>query len=184
MTTPLQLRIPDATMLPDYVAALQTGWSPSTTRDVSGEQLAAIAADPSAFLRGQQEPVTGTITLKDGQKVPRIPGPMFWIWDGGFCGQINLRYQAGTLDLPPYVSGHVGYAVVPWKRRQGIATAALRLLLPIAAARGLPRVLLTCDADNEVSRRVIERAGGRCTGAAPVAEADGAVKLHFWLSTG
>jgi predicted acetyltransferase len=168
-------------MLPAYVSALETGWSPSTTRDLSGEHLAAIRADPEGFLRDQQERVGGTIALKDGSKAPRIPGPLFWIWDGSFCGQINLRYQEGTLDLPAYVSGHVGYAVVPWKQRQGIATAALRLLLPIAAGRGLDRVLITCDVGNEPSRKVVERAGGVPAGT-ECSDDHGAKKL-FWVRT-
>src|SRR4029078_2412179 len=120
--------------------------------------------------------------LKDGRKVPRIPGPIFWIWDGTFCGQINLRYQTAALYRPPYVSGHVGYAIVPWKQRQGIATAALRVLLPIAAVRGLPKVLITCDEDNDASRKVIERAGGIFAGSARSDE-HGA-KLLFWAQTG
>jgi len=182
MTAPIQLRSPDRAMLPAYVAALEAGWSPSTTRDITGEQLEAIAADAAAFLLDQQERAGGTINLGDGRTVPRIPGPMFWIWDGAFCGQINLRYQEGSLELPPHVSGHVGYAVVPWKRRRGIATAALRALLPIAAARGLPKVLITCDEDNEPSRKVIERAGG-VYARSEFAEEHGTNKLLFWVAT-
>ncbi len=74
------------------------------------------------------------IRLPGGGEVPRLPGVVLWIWDGGFCGAINLRYQPGTEELPPHVSGHVGYAVVPWKQRQGHTTRALGLLLPIARA--------------------------------------------------
>src|ERR1700712_3459243 len=103
MPAPLELLTPNRAMLPAYVAALEAGWSPSTTRDVTGEQLAAIAADPDAFLRDQQERAGGRITLKDGVTVPRIPGPFFWISDGEFCAQINLRHQQGTLALPPHV---------------------------------------------------------------------------------
>ena len=40
------------------------------------------------------------------------------------------------------------------------ATAALRLILPEAKAVGLPFVVLTTDADNLPSQRVIEAAGG------------------------
>jgi len=58
------------------------------------------------------------------------------------------------------VLGHVGFSVVPWKRGRGHAAAAVRLILPEARALGLPYVELTCDADNEASRRSIERAGG------------------------
>ena len=184
MLDDLTLRQPAPDMLPEYTAALRTGWSPSTTRDISGEQLAAIAADEAAFLASLQGDQPGTITLPDGQVVPRVPGPVFWIWDGAFCGQINLRHQPGTLDLPPQVSGHIGYAVVPWKRRQGIATKALRLMLPLARARGLPRVLITCDEDNLPSRRVIEAAGGVFSGRERAEEHGGVMKLLFWVATG
>ena len=53
-----------------------------------------------------------------------------------------------------------GYSVVPWKRRRGYATRALRLLLPLARAEGVAYIELTTDADNFASRRVIERNGG------------------------
>ena len=170
-------------MLPEYAAALETGWSPNTTRDVSGAQLAQLRADPAGFLASLDENAGAPVTLGDGRVVPRLPGPILWIWDGAFCGAINLRYQQGTLDLPAHVSGHVGYTIVPWKRQQGIATAALRLLLPIAAARGLPRVLVTCDEDNVASRRVIERVGGVASGGVPGPEPGSPEKLLYWVTT-
>ncbi len=50
------LRPPSCDLLPSYIAALETGWSPSTTRNVSGEQLAAIRADGDAFLTDLNRP--------------------------------------------------------------------------------------------------------------------------------
>jgi predicted acetyltransferase len=82
------------------------------------------------------------------------------MWDGEFCGSIGLRWQPGTSALPPHVLGHVGYAVVPWKRGLGYATLALKLLLPDARAEGLEHVELTTDADNVASQRVITANGG------------------------
>ncbi|ODU62151.1 MAG: hypothetical protein ABS99_01380 [Acetobacteraceae bacterium SCN 69-10] len=157
------------------------GWSPNTTRDVSAEELARLRADPAAFLRAVLHPPP-TITMADGSEVPRLPGCVLWMWDGAFCGAINLRHQFGTEALPPHVSGHVGYAVVPWKRRRGYATRALALMLPVAARAGLARVELTCDADNDASRRVIEANGGvRQPG---LRDAEGHPKLAFWVPTG
>ena len=180
----IELRPPSRSMLPDYVAALQTGWSPNTTRDVSGEQLQAISTDPDAFLAEFEERKGRVIALPGGQTVPGLPGPVFWIAQAdAFCGAINLRYLPGTLELPPHVSGHIGFSIVPWRRRRGIASAALRLLLPIARARGLERVCLTSDEDNVGSRRVIEGAGGNYGGSAPYG-LDGTTKRHYWLSTG
>lgn len=82
------------------------------------------------------------------------------MWDGEFCGVISLRWQPGTPALPPHCLGHVGYAVVPWKRRRGYATRALGLVLPLARDEGLPYVEVTTDADNFASQRVVEANGG------------------------
>ena len=101
------------------------------------------------------------MALPDGSTVPRLPGFRLWMWDGEFCGSIELRWQAGTTDLPAYCLGHIGYSVVPWKRRRGYATQALRLMLPMARERGLVHVDLTTDPDNVASQRVILANGGQ-----------------------
>lgn len=159
MRSSLRLVTPSLDLLPSYRAALETGWSPNNVTNVSGEQLAAIHRDPAAFItdllcQG------GTITLPDGMKVPKLPFITRWMSDGEFCGQISLRWQPGTDALPPYVLGHVGYAVVPWKQRRGYATEALRLMLEEARGAGLGRLEITTDSQNAASRRVIERNGG------------------------
>jgi predicted acetyltransferase len=64
-----------------------------------------------------------------------------------------------------------------------VATRALGLLLPIVRARGLPRLLVTCDEDNPASRRVIERNGGVPAGMAPHPHRPGIRKLLFWVGT-
>lgn len=174
---------PSLDWLPGYVAALEAGWSPNSTRDISAEQLVAIREDAGDFLRGLVEHEGRTVTLADGSRVPRLPGRVFWMWDGAFCGSINLRFVPGTLELPLHVSGHLGYAVVPWKRRRGYATRALALLLPVAREFGLPRVLVTCDEGNDASRRVIEANGGVFAGREPHPDQDAEDKLLFWVST-
>ncbi len=62
--------------------------------------------------------------------------------------------------LPPHCLGHVGYSVVPWKRRRGYATRALALMLPEARREGLAYVELTTDPDNMASQKVIAANGG------------------------
>jgi predicted acetyltransferase len=150
--------------LPAYVHALQEGWSPDNLRPQTAlDELARIAQDPDGFLSAQidRDAKGPPVILPDGSAVPRLPGLSRWMWDGEFCGSINFRWQPGTTELPAHCLGHIGYSVVPWKRRRGYATRALQLLLPQARDEGLAYVELTTDADNLASRRVIEANGGR-----------------------
>lgn len=158
-----QLVRPAPEHLPAYVEALERGWSPDNLRPaVAQEQLDAIATDKMTFLARLEDPDArgGAVTLPDGSTTARLPSIRRWVWKDGFCGSIGLRWQPGMADLPPTCSGHVGYAIVPWRRREGLATFALRSLLPEAAARGLPHVDLTVDPDNAASIGVIRNCGG------------------------
>jgi predicted acetyltransferase len=149
--------------LASYVEALTRGWSPDNLRpEAAREQLDEIEADQSGFLARQvdREAKGPPITLPGGRLVPRLPGFAMWMWDGEFCGTIGFRWQAGSEELPDYVMGHIGYAVVPWKRGRGYATRALGLLLPLARAEGLEYVELTTNADNVASQRAIVANGG------------------------
>ena len=155
---------PDAEHLASYVAALEHGWSADNERgvDAAGEELSRIQADAAAFLTSMEdrEAKGPSITLPDGSTARRLPGFKRWLWDGEFCGSIGLRWQPGTPALPAHCLGHIGYAVVPWKRRLGYAKSALRLILPEARTVGLPYVEITTDPENIASQRVIEANGG------------------------
>ncbi|MCU0987060.1 MAG: GNAT family N-acetyltransferase [Acetobacteraceae bacterium] len=105
--------------------------------------------------------------------MPSLPGYTRWIEAGGFAGVVNFRWQRGTDALPPHVAGHVGYAVVPARRGQGIATRALALILVEARAVGLAAVELTAEPANLPSVRVIEANGGAMVGLEDEPEALG-----------
>jgi len=100
--------------------------------------------------------------------------------DGQVIGRVSIRHQ-----LNPYlaeVAGHIGVGVRPSFRRRGYATAILRQSLSVAAATGLARVLVTCDANNVGAINAIEDCGGVLEN---VAAARGSVrKCRFWVETG
>ena len=78
--------------------------------------------------------------------------------DGRLVGMLDLRHELNAY-LAEY-GGHIGYSVRPNERRKGYATQMLSLVLAEARRRGLQRVLVTCDEDNEASRRTILHSGG------------------------
>lgn len=159
----MELVVPSSGYLRAYRAALEAGWSPDNTRpEAAADQLRAISKDSAAFIASLDDPEArgADIQLADGTFVKRLPGFRRWIWDDGFCGSISLRWQTGTNALPPTCLGHIGYAVVPWRRGEGLATAALGAILPEARRVGLTAADLTADPDNAASVRVIEKTAG------------------------
>lgn len=93
-----------------------------------------------------------------------------------FVGRISLRHHIDHPQLAT-VGGHIGYAVRPSRRRRGFAGDPLRQVVPLAAQRGIERLLVTCDLDNTASARTIEGAGGEFEN-----ELEG--KRRYWITTG
>ncbi|MBB5511176.1 GNAT family N-acetyltransferase [Paraburkholderia atlantica] len=160
----IKLLRPTTALLPSYVSALEAGWSPDNVRKeiAAREQLHAIEVDAERFVEELDDPTAsgGPIPLPDGSTVARLPSVVRWIWDGALSGAIGFRWQAGTAELPPYVLGHIGFSVVPWKRGNGYAKQALNLMLGEARLQGLPYVQLTVDPENVASQKVIVACNG------------------------
>ena len=155
---------PSLQYLPAYKDALERGWTPDNLRlDAARvEELEKINKDPAAFVASQVdlEAKGDPIILPDGSSFKRLPGYHKWMWDGEFCGTIGFRWTPGSEELPPTCLGHIGYAVVPWKRGRGYATMALEQMLPDAKAQGLRYVDICTVPDNIVSQKVILANGG------------------------
>lgn len=162
-TTSGTLLRPGPEHLATYDAALARGWSPNTLRpEAAEEERTRIVDDPDGLLGSFDDPdaAEGDVNMPDGSTVPRLPSIRRFIWDGEFCGSISLRWTKDGGPLPPTCLGHVGYTVVPWKRRRGLATQALREICVLAKDYGLDKVEVTVSVDNPISQRVIEKAGG------------------------
>lgn len=109
----------------------------------------------------------------------RVPENEFWLVSGDrVIGRSKLRHR-----LNPALEregGHIGYDIRPSERRKGCGTLILKLTLEKAKDSGLSRVLLTCDADNLGSAKIIENNAGILSGRA-VSEKSGKPILQFWI---
>lgn len=78
-------------------------------------------------------------------------------------GEINLRigYGGGPYNSNLYYGGQVGYQIDEKYRGNGYAARACGLLLPIAKAHSIEKLLITNTHTNNASRRVCEKIGGR-----------------------
>ena len=115
--------------------------------------------------------------LPDGH----VPCDYFWIADDGeVVGFIAFRRELN--DWLRNYGGHIGYAVRPSRRRQGIARTALDLVLDRARAEGYDRVMFTCDDDNAGSYRTIEGAGGVLQDTIDAADAGHERMRRYWIA--
>ncbi len=74
-------------------------------------------------------------------------------------GTINLRIGS-TPHLERY-AGHIGYGVHPAHRGHHYAARSVTLLLPLARGLGIDPLWITCDPENQASRRSLEIAGAQ-----------------------
>lgn len=142
--------------------------------------LGPKANDWPAFVRQCAEEAAGRPITPE-----RVPQSVFILAriepDGSrvALGVSKLRH-ALTRKLED-IGGHIGYRIRPDERGKGYGTQILKLTLPYARTLGLERVLLTCDADNIRSARVIVANGGVLTseGHSPLR---GARVCRYWIA--
>lgn len=102
----------------------------------------------------------------------------WWITeDRAVLGAIALRHDLNDFLLA--AGGHIGYGVRPSARRRGLAGWALGQVLLHAWERGMDRVLITCDVDNEASRRTIESCLGRME---DIRDTTVGPKCRYWVA--
>ena len=135
----------------------------------------AVWADPAEFARFVADQRARAL-----EETPRPPmyvptTELWWVEGDEYLGRLGIRHRLAP-GRAGQRNGHIGYDVRPSARRRGYATAMLAAALPIAAGLDLPEVLVTCDGDNQASRRTIERNGG-------VLHDQLDEKLRYWLAT-
>ena len=116
----------------------------------------------------------GEICLVCTAKRPAIPEKKFVpAYDFAVCkggekiGEINLRigYTDGL-----YYGGQIGYGIDEKYRGNGYAGRACRLIVPVAKAHCMTKLLITNNQTNDASRRVCEKLGARLVRVARLPE--------------
>jgi ribosomal-protein-alanine N-acetyltransferase len=79
-------------------------------------------------------------------------------------GEVNLRIGYGGFgpdESSLYYGGQIGYGIDEKYRGNGYAVHACRLLLPVAKAHGMIKLLITNNVTNAASKRVCEKLDAR-----------------------
>jgi predicted acetyltransferase len=171
MTTDPFLVVPQARYRDAFLRAAQDHVDASTDPERSREYARALS-DFDAYLdelkryAASDEPAPGFVRQRN-----------YWlIHDDAVVGHLRLRPRLNERLLR--LGGHIGYDVPPLQRRRGYATRMLALGVLVAAGEGLHRVLLTADARNAPSIKVIERNGGRFDSEY---DFEGVVRRRYWI---
>ncbi len=149
--------------------------------EAAGEHLLSPAAlalarqDFAGYVRLLEEEAAG-IGLAPGL----VPQNTYWLVRDQLeiVGTSRLRhFLTPTLEDN---GGHIGYSICPTDRRRGYGTHILALTVARARARGLARVLVTCDADNIGSARIIQKNGGLLASES-VSHTSGQLVSRYWI---
>ncbi|MDH5533272.1 MAG: GNAT family N-acetyltransferase [Candidatus Pacebacteria bacterium] len=89
-----------------------------------------------------------------------VPHTVYWLVDdGGYIGRLDIRHELN--EFLDKFGGHIGYDIRPTRRRLGFGKLILKLALEKAKELGIKEAVITCDLDNEGSRKIIEANGGQ-----------------------
>jgi predicted acetyltransferase len=113
------------------------GWSLEHQVESFDEWLAGLRDTPEGFV-----PSTTYMAVR--------------LSDNAVVGIVNIRHY---LTDAIYHNGHIGYSVHPAERRKGYGSEILRLALIKAEQLGIMETVVTCNYDNRISKRVIEKNG-------------------------
>jgi predicted acetyltransferase len=171
----IQLIEPTPTLKSEFLAMVREFQESGETR-IHDQNILSIQENFPAYLQQLKDNSQG-IGLKPGF----VPATTFWLvkHNSRILGESRLRHQ-----LTPWLEdrgGHIGYMVRPTERGKGYGTKLLAMTLEKTQQIGLDRVLVTCDADNLASARVIRKNGGILSSES-ISEQTGRIVSRYWIT--
>jgi len=111
-----------------------------------------------------------------------LPTQTFWLMKDGEDTILGIsRFSPWMTTYLFYEAGQIGYDVPPSHRRKGHGSLLLFLTLEKARRFGLRQVLLTCEAHNIASVRIIEKNGGILENQI-ISPFTGRIICRYWIS--
>lgn len=96
--------------------------------------------------------------------------------DNKIIGMTNIRH---SLENGFEISGgHIGYSIRPSERKKGYGNIILALALNYCKTLGIKNVLVTCNKENNASKKVILNNGGKYENEI---EENGEIIERFWI---
>ncbi|KXH81988.1 GNAT family N-acetyltransferase [Sporosarcina sp. HYO08] len=145
----------------------------------SGESFVpwVIGEDPSDF----EGMVNTRLDAEKGIGLPEgwVADSTYWLVNENddVLGAANIRHA--LTERLQNIGGHIGYGIRPSARGKGYATKLLALGLEKIKGLGIEHALVTCDADNIASEKVIRKNGG--VEDEDFIEDNGNVVKRFWV---
>lgn len=99
--------------------------------------------------------------------------------DDRVVGMIHICYELN--DYLFHYGGHIGYSIRKSERGKGYATQQLRLALVECMNMEIERVLITCDRNNEASKRTILSVNGVLENEV-FDESDQTMTQRYWVT--
>lgn len=170
----LELISPRSELEAEYRAVIKECLADGTEGH-SGFVLSEVGGDFGGFVERLENQSNG-IGLPEGW----VPQSTYWLVRNrtDILGEVRLRHR-----LVPHLmeeGGNIGYMIRSSERMKGYGTLILSLVLEKARQLGLDRVLVTCDADNIGSSRIIEKNGG-VPDEPSISPRTGKRTLRYWI---
>ncbi len=108
----------------------------------------------------------------------KVPSTLYFMTDEkkNIIGALDFRHELNEQLLVH--GGHIGYGVLPSRRREGNCSFMLKTFIEMIKDKKMERVLLTCDESNIGSIKTIEKCKGILENKV---EINGKMVRRYWI---